>query len=201
MTVLVNWLLSAWGISLVALAGVLILGRFYLSPSARVRRALRAHRFQTGYAIASKAGRRREVRAFLSKELGLPSDTLREPVLELFDHLVNLDRSAADPRNRFVDREFLTLVKEEVDRAFRALWETCLNLEIVAAQNVRFHQDHLKVLEVAERLGNLSEASEAARVKLAELSLGAGTEDAEDAEVALRVVGRQAEALMVLETA
>ena len=74
-----------------------------------------------------------------------------------------------------------------------------MNLEIVGAQNVRFGSDHLKVLQVSERLGNLSEASEVARVKLAELSLGAGREDAEDAELALRIVGRQAEALMMVE--
>ena len=139
------------------------------------------------------------MRTHLECGLDLPVETLREPVLKLYDHLVNLDRSATDPRNRFVDPEFLKTVQVEVKHAFQALWETCLNLEIVGAQNVRFDPEHAKVKEISGRLQNLSEASEVARVKLAELSLGAGRENAEEAELALRVVGRQAEALLSLE--
>ncbi len=182
--------------------GVLVLGlimRQALSPRARVLRHLRANRFGKAYRVAAGTGARKVVREYLARGLNLPAEVLRGPVLELFDHLVNLERSAADRRNRFVDAGFLDTVREEVGRAFSALWETCLNLEVVGAQNVQFDPGHERVRRVSGRLRSLSEASEVARVKLAELSLGAGRENAEEAGLALRVVGRQAEALLMMD--
>ena len=101
--------------ALVGVIAFLVLGRLYFLPAARVRRSLRANRFGKAYQLAVGGGQRHVVRSHLAKRLTLPSESLREPVLELFDHLVNLDRSATDRRNRFVDPEFLGTVREEVD--------------------------------------------------------------------------------------
>ena len=180
-----------------AVLAVIFIKKLLYSPGVIAHMSKR--RFEKAYRLAKKRNQIGIVTNYLRESLSLPSENLRQPMVELFNELSRLDIAASDNRNTFVDASFLSEVSNEAQKGFRALWRTVENLDVVARQEVAFDSTHPKIQKSIEKLQTLTVATRDARSKFAELSLGEKTGAIGDAASALRIVGKQAEALTSLD--
>jgi len=165
----------------------------------RILNLLRRREFERAYLLASRHGQEDLVRNYLEDHIELPSVSLRSRILAAFTELASLRNSVYDEANTYVNDQLLKAMRESADEARSAFWDICVNLEVVARQKVRFSEDHPKIKRLAHLLEQLADSTGLARVKLAELSLGAKEREVQEAKDAIVNVRRQSEALLEID--
>ena len=111
---------------------------------------------------------------YLKRELALPDETLRPLILSASEKLIALGDSLG-PRNP-IPEILQQQAREQIIAAFDALFHACARLSIVAGQRVSAASLRAELEAESANLRQLLEATEAASVELARLTLLAGNE-------------------------
>lgn len=109
---------------------------------------------------------------YLKRELALPDQNLRPLIGETTEKLIALGNSLG-PRNP-IPEILQKQAREQIDAAFDALFTACARLSIVAKQGVAAESLRAELEAEHANLRQLLEATEAASIELARLTLLAG---------------------------
>lgn len=165
----------------------------------RILRLLQRDRYERAFRIALRDDHTQVIKEYLDTEQATPSESLRVKLVAAYSELRVLHVSVHDRANVFVNQGLKKAMQESSDAARRAFWDICINLKVVARQKVRFAEDHPKIKRLNRLLEQLAESTGLARVKLAELSLGANEREIQEAKLAIEDVRRQSEALLEVD--
>ena len=109
---------------------------------------------------------------YLKRDLALPDENLRPIILNATEKLIALNDSLG-PRNP-IPQALQQSAREQISAAFDALFFVCARLSIVANQGVNADSLRAELEAESANLRQLLEATEAASVELARLTLSAG---------------------------
>ncbi len=109
---------------------------------------------------------------YLKRDLALPDESLRPLIVSATEKLILLGNSLG-PRNP-IPELLQTQAGEQIVAAFDALFTACARLSIVAGQGVNVEALRAELEAESANLRQLLEATEAASIELARLTLLAG---------------------------
>ena len=115
---------------------------------------------------------------YLKRELALPDETLRPLILGASEKLISLGDSLG-PRNP-IPEILQTQARQQITAALEALFRACARLSIVAGQGVAAESLRAEFEAESANLRQLLDATEAASVELARLTLLSGSEKLPD---------------------
>jgi len=156
--------------------------------------------WEQAYLHAAGRGRAGRFGEVIERQLDLPSPSLRAPILELYRELHQLESSMESlPAPETLEADFRVELKSQTQEAFKILWGLCDQLAGVASQKVGFPEEHPTVVALQSKLEGLTETARKMRVRLAEHVMSKLPATLEEAEISLRVLGRQADDLRSLD--
>ena len=114
------------------------------------------------------------LRRYLGRELALPDEYLRPLIVGAVEELISLQNALG--QNNPIPAALQNQAQSQINAAFNAIYGTCARLSIVAKQGVHADSLRAELEQEAAKLHQLSEATRAASVELARLTLLAGSE-------------------------
>ena len=144
----------------------------YLASQSFARRIARGEIYRALQGAAAR-GQWHVVRPYLKRDLSLPDETLRPTITGATEKLIALG-DALGPRNP-IPEILQNQARAQIAAAFDALFFACARLSIVAGQGVNVASLRAELEAENANLQQLVEATEAASVELARLTLLAGS--------------------------
>jgi hypothetical protein len=133
---------------------------------------------------------------YLEKKVKMPRPELRESVLAAFGHLRRLASSAADIKNKALTPNLRLYARQHSQKGMKVLGETVERLVLLERQDIDPMKVRGRLDGIKQNIDHLAQATEAARIQLANLSLGPEhDEQAEEASISMRQVELVAEEL------
>jgi hypothetical protein len=142
------------------------------------------------------------LQVYLERKVQLPRPELRESILAAFCHLRRLAASAADTQNKALTPDLRLFARQHSQKGMNVLGETVERLVLLTRQGIDPMKLSRRLDGIRQNIDNLAQATEAARLQLANLSLGPEHDDqAEEASLSMRQVERVAEELHKFDNA
>jgi hypothetical protein len=138
----------------------------------------------------------------LEKKVQLPRPELRESILTAFGHLRRLASSASDLNNKALTPDLRLYARRHSQKGMNVLGETVERLVLLERQQIDPMKLRGRLDRIQQNIDHLAQATEAARIQLANLSLGPEHDDqAEEASISMRQVELVAEELHKFDNA
>jgi hypothetical protein len=167
-----------------------------------IQRHLAQGRLAHAWRLAVKHEEFDALQGHLEKTVKLPHAELRTSVLGAFGHLRRLAATAADDKNKALTPDLRIYARQHSQKGLTVLGETVERLVLLERQEVNPTKLRGRLDGIQHNIDSLAHATEAARIQLANLSLGPEHDDqAEEANRSMRQVERVAEELHKFDNA
>lgn len=153
--------------------GVIWLPLSYMASNSFARRLGRGE-IQRALNQATSRAQWPQVRRYLSHELALPDESLRPLITAAIEQLIALQNALG--QNNPIPAALQNQAQTGINTAFDAIYGTCARLSIVAKQGLSVESLRPELEREAAKLRQLSQATQAASVELARLTLLSGNE-------------------------
>jgi hypothetical protein len=161
-----------------------------------IQRHLLNGRLADAWRLAVEHGEFDALQVYLETKLQLPQPKLRPSILGAFEHLRRLAASAADESNKALTPDLRRYARQRWQKGLTVLGQTVERLALLERQQINPEKLRGRLDGVQLSIDKLAEATEAARIQLANLSLGPERDDqAEEANLAMRQIELVAEEL------
>lgn len=161
-----------------------------------IHRHLLEGRLPEAWRVAVEYGEFDALEVHLEKRVQLPHPQLRKSILAAFGHLRRLASSAADVHNKALTPNLRLYARRHSQQGMNVLGETVKRLVLLERQQIDLIKLRGRLDRIQQNIDHLAQATEAARIQLANLSLGPEhDEQAEEASLSMRQVQLVAEEL------
>jgi hypothetical protein len=167
-----------------------------------IERHLLQGRLAQAWRLAVKHEEFTALQGYIEKSVKLPRPELRTSVLGAFGHLRRLASTAADETNKALTPDLRIYARQHSQKGLTVLGETVERLVLLQRQEIDPQKLGGRLDGIQQNIDSLAQATEAARIQLANLSLGPEHDDqAEEANRSMRQVELVAEELHKFDNA